>query len=139
MLGYRRPREPGAGVVLPVGRQLSGRAAGRPDELAEAGADVRRAADSLGQPWHHYFAGCVAQGRAFCDGDFEQAEQRAEATLRLGEAFGVDTTDGSYGVQMFMIRRETGRLDVARRLLTGRESFAGRWAPGCSRCTPSWA
>ena len=65
--------------------------AGRPDDLAEATADLRRAAESHGQPWHNYFAGCLAQGRAFCAGDFAQAEQRAAATLQLGEAFGVDT------------------------------------------------
>ena len=104
--------------------------AGRPDDLVEATTDLHRAAESLGQPWHTYFAGCLAQGRAFCRGDFAQAEQRAAATLQLGEAFGVDSTDGSYGVQMFMIHRETGRLDVARRHLTGRETFAGRWVAG---------
>ena len=104
--------------------------AGRPDDLVEAMTDLHRAAESLGQPWHTYFAGCLAQGRAFCQGDFAQAEQRAAATLQLGQAFGVDSTDGSYGVQMFMIHRETGRLDVARRHLTGRETFAGRWVAG---------
>jgi hypothetical protein len=62
--------------------------AGQPDDMAEAMADLTRAADSLGQPWHNYFAGCLAQGRAFLEGDFEQAEQRAAATLQLGEAFG---------------------------------------------------
>ena len=82
--------------------------------------DLHRAAESLGQPWHTYFAGCLAQGRAFCRGDFAQAEQRAAATLQLGQAFGVDSIDGSYGVQMLMIHRETGRLDGARRHLTGR-------------------
>jgi DNA-binding CsgD family transcriptional regulator len=72
----------------------------------------------------------VAQGRAFCEGDFAQAERWAEVAMQLGDAFGEDTTDGCYGVQMFMIHRETGRLDVARRHLTGRETFAGRWVAG---------
>jgi hypothetical protein len=103
---------------------------GRPHDLAEAASDLRREARPTGQAWHNYFAGCLAQGRAFLGGDFAQAEQWAERTLRLGDAFGVDTTDGSYGVQMFMIRRETGGLDVARRHLTGQASFAGRWIPG---------
>src|SRR6185312_2040760 len=103
---------------------------GRPDDLAAATAGVRGSAAGLGQPWHSYFAGCLAQGRAFCRGDFAAAEERAEATLQLGEAFGDDTTDGSYGVQMFMVHREPGRLDVARRHLTGRETFAGRWVAG---------
>ena len=104
--------------------------AGRPDDLAEATTDLQRAAESLAQPWHAYFAGCVAQSRAFCRGDFAQAEQRAAATLQVGEAFGDDSIDGSHGVQMFMLHRETGRLDVARRHLTGRETFAGRWVAG---------
>jgi DNA-binding CsgD family transcriptional regulator len=104
--------------------------AGRPDDLAEATTDLQRAAESLAQPWHAYFAGCVAQSRAFCRGDFAQAEQRAAATLQLGEAFGDDSIDGSHGVQMFMLHRETGRLDVARRHLTGRETFADRWVAG---------
>ncbi|MCO1654092.1 helix-turn-helix transcriptional regulator [Pseudonocardia humida] len=104
--------------------------AGRPDELAEALADHQRAVRSTGQPWHHYFAGCLAQGRAFLEGDFAGAERRAAAALQLGEAFGVDTTEGSYGVQMFMISRETGRLAVARGHLTGRETFADRWVAG---------
>ncbi len=111
-------------------RALVSYLAGRPDDLAEAVADVRRAAESTGQPWHNYFAGCIAQGRAFCEGDFEQAEQRAAAALQLGNAFEGEPTDGSYGVQMFMIRRETGGLDAVRPHLTGRESFAGRWVPG---------
>ena len=104
--------------------------AGRPDDLAAATLDMRRAAESTGQPWHNYFVGCLALARAFCEGDFAQAEQWAEATARLGDAFGEDTADGCYGVQMFMIHRETGRLDVARRHLTGHETFADRWVAG---------
>ena len=124
----RRPRD--AAAWRRFHRAIVSYLAGRPDDLAEATTDLQRAAESLGQPWHAYFAGCVAQGRAFCRGDFAQAEQRAAATLQLGEAFGDDSTDGSYGVQMFMIHRETGRLDVARRHLTGRETFADRWVAG---------
>jgi tetratricopeptide (TPR) repeat protein len=102
------------GSVASFHRAIVSYLAGRPDDLAEAATDLHRAAESLGQPWHTYFAGCIAQGRAFCRGDFAQAEQRAAAALELGEAFGVDTTDGSYGVQMFMIHRETGRLKQPR-------------------------
>ena len=36
--------------------------AGRPDDLAEATADLRRAAESPGQPWHNYFAGLRGPG-----------------------------------------------------------------------------
>ena len=103
---------------------------GRPRDLAEAVYDLGRSAEATGQPWPNYFRACVVQGRAFLEGDFERAERLAERALQLGDAFGVDTTDGSYGVQTYMIRRETGRLEPARRMLTGRESFADRWVPG---------
>jgi DNA-binding NarL/FixJ family response regulator len=103
---------------------------GRPRDLAEAVHDLGRSAEATGQPWPNYFRACVVQGRSFLEGDFEHAERLAERGLQLGQAFGVDTTDGSYGVQTYMIRRETGRLEPARRMLTGRESFADRWVPG---------
>ena len=74
--------------------------------------------------------GCLLQGRAFLHGDFESAERRAERLLALGDSFGIDATEGPYGVQMFMIRRETGGLDAFRPHLTGHESFDGRWVPG---------
>jgi DNA-binding CsgD family transcriptional regulator len=66
---------------------------------------------------------------AFMHGDFARARQLAEATLQAGMSFD-DATEGPYGVQMYMISRETGGLEVARRHLTGRETFAGRWVPG---------
>ncbi|MEV6491431.1 AAA family ATPase [Actinoplanes sp. NPDC051633] len=103
---------------------------GRPRDLAEAVTDLRRSAEATGQPWTNYFADCVSQGRVFLEGDFDHAERLALRTLEWGAAFGVDTADGSFGVQAYMIRRETARLEPARRLLTGRESFADRWVPG---------
>lgn len=98
--------------------------------LDEAASDGRTSAGRNGQPFFGYVAGCVSQGRALLRGEFEAAEGWAESTLRLGAMFGPDTTEGSHGVQMFMIRRETGGLDRFADLLDGSETFAGRWIPG---------
>jgi len=111
-------------------RAIAAYVRGRADELAEAAADGRRAAESNRQPFFSYVAGCVAQGRALMIGDFEASERWADSTLRVGATFGVDSTEGSHGVQMFMIQREIGGLDRFRAHVDGTESFEGRWVPG---------
>lgn len=67
---------------------------------------------------------------AYLRGDFDDAERWAEIAVRTGGLFGSDTTEGSYGVQMFMIRRETGALKRFSGFVDGSETFAGRWLPG---------
>ncbi len=103
---------------------------GRPDELAAATADSWTSATHSGQPYAGYVHGCVAQAHAFMRGDFQGAERWAEEIPHQVDTFGNDGTDGPYGVQMFMIRRETGALERFRPYLDGRETFTGRWVPG---------
>jgi DNA-binding NarL/FixJ family response regulator len=103
---------------------------GRPDELAAAADELRRAAEPTRQAWHNFSVGCLDQGRAFLSGDFAQAERWAESSRQVGDVFGADTADGVHSVQVFMIRRETGRLEVARRYLTGHDPIDGQWVPG---------
>jgi DNA-binding CsgD family transcriptional regulator/tetratricopeptide (TPR) repeat protein len=110
-------------------RAMAGYEMGRPDVVDEATTDAQRAEASR-QGLFSYVAGCLLQGRAFLGGDFESAERRAERLLTLGDCFGIDATEGPYGVQMFMIRRETGGLHQFRSHVTGRETFDGRWVPG---------
>lgn len=103
---------------------------GDKSSLEQAADDGMRSAERSGQAFFGYVAGCVAEGRALLQGEFEAAESWAESTLRLGATFGPDTTEGSHGVQMFMIRRETGGLDRFTDFIDGSESFSGRWVPG---------
>ncbi|MBA3302509.1 MAG: AAA family ATPase, partial [Acidimicrobiia bacterium] len=103
---------------------------GRPDGLDEAVADVRRVAQTTGQPYYRHISGCLLQAQAFLRGDFAAAERWAGETLGLDETFGDDMTEGPHGVQMFMLRRETGGLARFRPYLDGREAFGGRWVPG---------
>jgi DNA-binding CsgD family transcriptional regulator len=50
--------------------------------------------------------------------------------MELGESFGTDDTEGSYGGQAYMVRRENGALEQVRRLVTGDERPTDQWAPG---------
>jgi DNA-binding CsgD family transcriptional regulator len=54
----------------------------------------------------------------------------AEIALRTGSSLRGDSTEGSHGVQMFMIRRESGELKRFNGFVDGSETFAGRWVPG---------
>jgi DNA-binding CsgD family transcriptional regulator len=68
--------------------------------------------------------------RQFVAGDFAAAERTCVGLMEMGQSFGTDDTDGPYGVQAYMIRRETGGLEQVRRLVTGDELPTDHWAPG---------
>ena len=91
---------------------------------------MRRAAQACGQPFFGFVGACVEQALAYLRGDFAGAERWADIALRTGDLFGADDTEGSNGVQMFMIRRETADLKRFGGFVDGSETFAGRWVPG---------
>jgi DNA-binding CsgD family transcriptional regulator len=104
--------------------------AGRPEDLAASAADMRRAGQAVGQPVFGFVGACVEQALAYLRGDFAGAERWADIALRTGDLFDADDTEGSYGVQMFMIRRESGDLKRFAGFVDGSETFSGRWVPG---------
>lgn len=104
--------------------------AGRPDDLAASTADMRRAGRAIGQPVFGFVGACVEQALAYLRGDFAGAERWADIALRTGDLFDAEDTEGSNGVQMFMIRRETSDLKRFAGFIDGTETFAGRWVPG---------
>src|SRR5246500_5344077 len=104
--------------------------AGRPEDLAASTVDMRRAGQACGQPVFGFVGACVEQALAFLSGDFAGAERWADIALRTGDLFDADDTEGSHGVQMFMIRRETSDLKKFAGFVDGSETFAGRWVPG---------
>jgi DNA-binding CsgD family transcriptional regulator len=103
---------------------------GDPDSLAAAYEDQVATLRATGQGFVRYIAGCIEYGRHFLSGEFAAAERTSTGLLELGETFGTDGTEGSYGVQVFMVRRETGALEQVRPLLTGEERPTEHWAPG---------
>lgn len=103
---------------------------GRPDDLAASAAELQRSIQACGQPFFGFVGACVQGGLAYLHGDFAGAERWADMALRTGTVFGADSVEGSHGVQMFMIRRETGGLKRFGGTVDGSESFADRWVPG---------
>ncbi len=121
-LGHLGPAAYFRGVVS----YLSGDPAG----VERARQDLLRSARGTGQEFYAYMAGCLDYGRQLAAGQFETAERSCGALLELGDSFGTDDTEGSYGLQVFMVRRETGALEQVRSLVTGDEAPTEHWAPG---------
>jgi len=71
--------------------------------------------------------------QAILDGDMDGAERHAEAALELGGRTHGESTEGVYGIQMFTIRREQGRLaEVAPIIkhLVDENPDQSTWKPG---------
>jgi DNA-binding CsgD family transcriptional regulator len=92
--------------------------------------DLVRTARVTGEGFFAYMAGCLDYGRQMAAGRFAEAESTCARLQELGDSFGTDDTEGSYGVQTFMLRRETGGLEQVRHLVTGEERPTEHWAPG---------
>ena len=75
-------------------------------------------------------------GEAMCailDGDFGNAETLSEEARRIGETTRSESVDGVYGMQMFSLRREQGRLGevapIIKRLVDD-DPQQSEWRPG---------
>ncbi len=92
--------------------------------------DLRVAATRTGQPFWEWVVGCYDHCEQFMAGDFAAAEATAERMRDLGYTFGSDDTEGPYGIQMFMLRRETGQLDQVKPLIPRDPTDSDAWRPG---------
>jgi DNA-binding CsgD family transcriptional regulator len=101
-----------------------------PDAWSDAVADLDRAVRGSGQPLMVYLRGCSDYAHAFLRGDFATAERVAEDLLEVGRSFGPDDTEGPYGLQMYMVRRETGALEAVRPLVDVVRQAHATWEPG---------
>jgi len=74
-------------------------------------AHLRAGASRVGQAFYRHVDDLYGACLAICDGRFEEAEACAERAVELSRQIGSrhDTT-AVYGIQMFTIRREQGRL-----------------------------
>lgn len=99
-------------------------------EIGLASADMRWAAERSGLPYYDFWVATVSYGMRFIRGDFAGAERDAEQVRRISSDWEGDDTEGLFGLQMFMVRRETGRLEDVRPLVTGDEDPDEHWAPG---------
>jgi DNA-binding CsgD family transcriptional regulator/tetratricopeptide (TPR) repeat protein len=93
---------------------------------------VHEMASRVGQPFIIHVAEHYRSTIALCDGRLAEAEATAERSFEWGRLLTGRDPSGSYGIQMFGIRREQGRLvELAPvvRVLAG-DRAGGAWMPG---------
>ena len=97
---------------------------------SSAQRDLTEMALSRGQPFYRYVAGCARYTHRYAVGDFAGAEHIvAWLDDQFSPEFG-GATEGSWGVQQYMLRRVTDGLEQVRPLITGDESLDDHWLPG---------
>lgn len=92
-----------------------------------------RGSDELRQPFFRYVASSSRAMHALFEGRFEDAERLARRTFEIGNRMpGLDAA-GVYGVQMFTLRREQGRLQEVAPLVrhfVHHNAQTNLWRPG---------
>jgi DNA-binding SARP family transcriptional activator len=83
---------------------------GDPDRRATAVAGMARVADELRQPAQLWMVAVAQTALALADGQFTHAEELIEQTARLGEGALSWSPAASRKLQLFVLRREQGRL-----------------------------
>jgi DNA-binding CsgD family transcriptional regulator len=111
-------------------RCTAGYMLGRRADLDAGAADMRLAHERSGLPYFDFWSASVDYGLRFISGDFAGAAEAASEGLRISGGWRGDDTEGLYGFQIYMIRRETRDLDLTRRVITGSEDPRDHWAPG---------
>jgi DNA-binding NarL/FixJ family response regulator len=99
---------------------------------AEAEA-LTQLAEEFRQPFYQYHASMVQTMLALLKGQWQEAEQMAHQSLMLGRRLQGQDPSGAFGVQMFTLRREQGRLREIEPVLQSfvqRYSAASAWRPG---------
>ena len=99
---------------------------------AEVGV-VLEMAERTAQPFLNHVAEHYGSAIALCDGALVEAEQRAIRSEEWSRLMSGRDASGTFGIQMFGIRREQGRLAElapAVRILAGDPDREGPWQPG---------
>jgi DNA-binding CsgD family transcriptional regulator/tetratricopeptide (TPR) repeat protein len=105
-------------------------------ELATASrelAETQRMAEHTRQPFILHVVEHYRSAVALLEGRLAEAEQAAERSREWGRLLLGRDASGVYGIQMFGVRREQGRLaELAplMRILAGDQRDAGPWRPG---------
>ncbi len=96
-------------------------------------AELRRMAEITQQPFTLHVAEHYGAAIALSDGQLDAAEAMARRSEQVGRMLTGRDASGTYGIQMFSIRREQGRLaELASviRILAADERAHGPWRPG---------
>jgi DNA-binding CsgD family transcriptional regulator/tetratricopeptide (TPR) repeat protein len=85
------------------------------------------------QPFTDHIAAQYGSALALCAGQLDEAERQARRSREWGELLSGRAASGTFGIQMFGIRREQGRLAElapALRVLAADPERVGPWRPG---------
>jgi DNA-binding CsgD family transcriptional regulator/tetratricopeptide (TPR) repeat protein len=96
-------------------------------------AALREMSDRTAQPFMHHVAEHYGSAIALCDGRLAEAEAMADRSHEWGRLLTGRDASGVYGIQMFSVRREQGRLAElapAVRILAAEREREGPWRPG---------
>ncbi len=96
-------------------------------------AILRETAEQTAQPFMFHVAEHYGSALALCDGHLAEAEVLALRSHEWSRLLTGRDASGVYGIQMFSVRREQGRLaELAPviRILAGEGTRAGPWRPG---------
>ena len=105
-------------------------------DVVDADAEVDawgRWMEDTHQPFYLSIAAMFRAMRALMSGRFEESERRAQQAFAIGQRLQTDTAAGIFGLQMFALRREQGRLKEvapAIRVFVQQRSAAAAWRPG---------
>jgi DNA-binding NarL/FixJ family response regulator len=101
-------------------------------EAEVAIAAHNRIAEEVRQPFYGYVTTGFQTMRALLDGRFAEAERLAQQSLEFGQQAQVENADGVFGIQMFLLRREQGRLAELAPAIRYfvRQHTATTWRPG---------
>jgi class 3 adenylate cyclase/tetratricopeptide (TPR) repeat protein len=85
------------------------------------------------RPFTLYIVGVFRAARAAMSGRFEDSERLAQEALALGQRVQGEAASGIFGQQMFVLRRQQGRLKEVEpivRMFVQQNSAAAAWRPG---------
>jgi tetratricopeptide (TPR) repeat protein len=105
-------------------------------DMVAADADIDahvRAAQERNDPFSLSLNAMFRAMRALMLGRFEESERLAQQAFAIGQPLQTETAAGVFGLQMFALRREQGRLKEVEsvvRVFVQQHSAAAAWRPG---------
>jgi predicted ATPase/class 3 adenylate cyclase/DNA-binding CsgD family transcriptional regulator len=106
---------------------------GRSQEADAAIVTLAQEAEKLQEPFYFYINAVHRTTQALLTGRFGEAERLALHAFALGQRMQIESLDGTFGLHMFTIRREQGRLtevEPALRHFMQQQGAAVAWQPG---------
>jgi class 3 adenylate cyclase len=95
--------------------------------------EMGRWGDATNRPFTKSLAAVFRATRASMSGRFEESERWAQQALAFGQNMQIEAASGIFGIQMFAVRREQGRLreiEPVVRVFLQQHSADGAWRPG---------